>query len=255
MSDIEGAASAWLRPTRSTRLHPAARFVFLPHAGGAASFYLSWARGSFPEFDVRAAQYPGREDRLSEPCASDVSGVAAALAKELTRLSPPSVPLLLFGHSLGALCAYETARLLEHEHSVDVAHLFVSGRRAPSYPVTGDVHQRGDVELVAELERLGGIGTDVLRDPSVRGVFLPAIRADFRMAETYRHSSGPRLSCPLTAVIGTEDTEVDRAQAARWAEHTSGDFVLRSFPGGHFYLLAQQAAVHALITETTARST
>lgn len=226
--------------------------MFLPHAGGAASFYLSWIRDSLLELDVWAAQYPGREDRLSEPCTDGIGGAAAALARELTRLTP--LPLLLFGHSLGALIAYETARLLEHEHAVPVAHLFVSGRRAPSCPVTGDVHQRGDAELIAELDRLGGVGTELLRDPSARGVFLPAIRADFRLAETYRHGHGPRLSCPVTAVVGTEDTEVDRAQAARWAEHTSGNFALRSFPGGHFYLLAQRTGMHALIAETAAQS-
>ncbi|GAB3579657.1 alpha/beta fold hydrolase [Amycolatopsis endophytica] len=189
-----------------------------------------------------AVQYPGREDRITEAGQEDARTTAAAVADALAGLAER--PTILFGHSLGALIAYETARTLGGHAP---AHLVVSGRRAPADEVGGDLHRQDDDALVDELDRLGGVGTELLRDPAVRPVFLPSIRADFRVAETYRHRHGPPLTCPVTAVIGTEDTEVDAVQAGRWAETTRGPFTLHTLPGGHFYLLPRQAAVHDLL--------
>lgn len=222
---------------RVSRPNATARVVCLPHAGGAASFFGSW--GGKAAAEVFAVQYPGREDRLDEGQAACVAELADAIAAAL----PVDLPIVLFGHSLGAILAYEVARTLEHAVGVPPAHVVVSGRRAPSDPPGGDVHRWSDDALVDELVRLGGTDGHVLRLPEARSVFLPAIRADFRLAETYRWRPGPEPSCPVTAVIGVGDTEVSAEQAARWADHTTGVFVLRVLPGGHFYLIAQQDAV------------
>ncbi|MFS8104518.1 alpha/beta fold hydrolase [Lentzea alba] len=222
-----------------------ARVVCLPHAGGAASFFGSW--GDETSAEVLAVQYPGREDRLGDAFPADVT----ALAGEIAAALPTDLPIVLFGHSLGAIVAYEVARALEFRHGVGPAHLVVSGRRAPSDPPGGDVHRWSDDQLVDELVRLGGTDGGVLRVPEARSVFLPAIRADFRIAETYRHSPGPEPSCPLTAVIGTEDTEVDAEQARRWAGHTTGEFALHLLPGGHFYLIAERDALLDIIETKT----
>jgi pyochelin biosynthetic protein PchC len=216
--------------------------VCLPHAGGTAGFYLSWAANAPADLEVLAVQYPGREDRITEPCPSDLDELASAIAAALAPLADR--PLVLFGHSLGAIVAYEVARIFQPDH------LVVSGRRAPSDPPGGDVHRRPDLDMVDELVRLGGTGSALLRQPEARSVFLPAIRADFRLAETYRHRPGPEPSCPLTAVIGTGDTEVNAAQARRWATHTTADFALHLLPGGHFYLLKEEDAVLAILKET-----
>ncbi|WP_033290193.1 thioesterase II family protein [Amycolatopsis jejuensis] len=235
---------AWLRRRRSPA-ECGTRLVCLPHAGGTASFYLNWAADLDADSDVLAVQYPGREDRLAEQGPDDIPELARLIADAVAGIA--QVPLVLFGHSLGALVAYEVARELEQRHHVRVAHLVVSGRAAPSEPVTGDVHLRDDAGLVSELDRLGGVGTEVLRSPAAREVFLPAIRADFRLAETHRPTAGASLQCPVTAVFGTEDTEVDLRQARKWAAHTTGPFAVHSFPGGHFYLLEHRKAVQGLI--------
>jgi pyochelin biosynthesis protein PchC len=230
----------WLR-CRVSRPNACKRVVCLPHAGGAASFFGSW--GGETSAEVLAVQYPGREDRLGDPFPADV----ATLARDVAAALPTDVPIVLFGHSLGAIVAYEVARALEFRHGVRAAHLVVSGRRAPSDPPGGDVHRWPDEQLVDELVRLGGTDGGELRVPEARAEFLPAIRADFRLAETYRHSPGLEPSCPLTVVIGTEDTEVDARQARRWAGYTTGEFALHLLPGGHFYLIAERDAVLDII--------
>ncbi|MEV5409710.1 alpha/beta fold hydrolase [Thermopolyspora sp. NPDC052614] len=239
----------WLR-RRLARESASHRTVCFPHAGGAASFFAPWATAAPPQTEIWAVQYPGREDRLTERCVGDMDTLAAAVARHLVPLADR--PLVLFGHSLGALVAYETARTLHREYGVAPAHLVVSGRRAPTEPAAGDIHLRPDEEVVAELVRLGGTDRRLLRDPDVRAVFLPAIRSDFRLAETYRHRAGTLLTCPITAVIGTEDTEVDTERALGWRHTTTGTFALRRLPGGHFYLIPQRSAVLGLLAPEAA---
>ncbi|MGN9841250.1 thioesterase II family protein [Nonomuraea sp. H19] len=222
------------------RYAPRVRLVCFPHAGGAASFFRSWPVGLPADVEVWAVQYPGHEDRITEPCAGDMDHLAGDIAADLRPLSDR--PIALFGHSLGAVVAYEVARLLG-----DAVHLFASARHAPAETVPGDVHLRDDDAVIDELVRLGGTDGTLLREPEPRSVFVPAIRADFRLAETYRHRPGPHLGCPITALIGRDDPEVTSAQAERWRVHTGHRFALRELPGDHFYLIPQRQTLLALL--------
>ncbi|MEW9516089.1 thioesterase II family protein [Streptomyces tubercidicus] len=238
---------AWLRCRRPAH-RPSARLVCLPHAGGTAGPYAAWGAGFPDDVELSAVQYPGREDRLSEPPADDLGTLVAGVCAALLPLTDR--PLVLFGHSFGAVVAYEAARRMT-AWGTPPDHLVVSGRRAPSLPARGDMHTRPDDELVAELVRLGGTRGELLADPAVRAVYLPAVRVDFKLAETYHRPASPPLACPVTAVMGETDTEVDEAQARAWAACTTGDFALRTFPGGHFYFTPRREPVLRLLTDVT----
>ncbi|MDU0288256.1 thioesterase II family protein [Saccharothrix longispora] len=234
------AADRWTR-----RFHPVPdaphRVVLLPHAGGSASSFLSVSRAlSQRSVDVVAVQYPGRQDRRHEPCVESLVELADLLVDVVQPLADR--PLTLFGHSYGASVAFELAVRLE-VRGVAVHGLFASGRRAPCVHRDERGHQLPDDELLAEIRKLNGTDSGVLQDDEILRMVLPAIRADYKAAETYRWEPGPKVRAPLRALIGDSDPKVTEAEARRWAEHTEGNFDLEVFPGGHFYLTAHADAV------------
>ncbi len=237
----------WLR-----RFHPAddapARVVCLPHAGGAAPFFHPMSKALSPTVDVLAVQYPGRQDRMAEPALRTIEELADGVTQAL--LAWLDLPVVLFGHSMGATLAYEVGLRLESRGTPAEA-VVISGRRAPSRLVNEQVHLQDDDGLLSEIEGLAGTDPKVLRDPELRELFLPALRADYTAVETYRPSPGP-LAAPIHAHTGDADPHAPVDDVQAWSSHTTGDFTLTTYPGGHFYLVEHAAALtDALLKLTT----
>lgn len=238
----------WLRRFDS-RPAATARLVCFPHAGGSATGFRILSARLGPAVETHAVQYPGHQDRRAEPLIDDLHALADQAAQALGDWAVrDGRPLALFGHSMGASVAYEVARRLEQRRDLVLASLFASGRPAPSADRIGSVHRLGDGELLGHMRRLDGtLGALLDDDELVRAMILPALRNDFRAAETYQAEPGPPLACPITALIGAADPWVTAGQAARWGDYTTGPFDLRTLAGGHFYIDAQADAVAELI--------
>lgn len=225
------------------------QLVCLPHAGGSASFYRPVAQALRPRVEVLAVQYPGRQDRRHEPLIDDLGTLAdevcAAVAATVDR------PFALFGHSMGSTLAFEVTRRLEARGTYPL-RLFASARRAPSADRDERVHLRDDEGLISDVRALSGTSQQVFGDEELMRMVLPVIRGDYRAAETYRHTPGPRLRCPVTALTGDSDPKATLEEVAAWRGHTDGGFDLRTYSGGHFYLLDHTAEVLGLIDEQLA---
>jgi surfactin synthase thioesterase subunit len=249
-TDVTDDQDDWLR-----RFHPApasrVRLACLPHAGGSASFYHPFSAALSPEVEVLAVQYPGRQDRLAEEPIPEIGRLADAVCRAL--LPETDRPLALFGHSMGAVLAYETARRLARRAAVVPAVVFVSGRRAPHRHRDETVRLRDDDGLVAELIALGGSDLRVLNEPEIARMVLPAVRSDYTAVETYRHEPGPRLASPVVALRGDADPRTTPEEVQAWQDHTEGDFATHVFPGGHFFLNDQRDGVLDVITKTLRR--
>jgi pyochelin biosynthesis protein PchC len=218
--------------------------VCFPHAGGAASFFAPWARLLPSGIEMVAVQYPGRQDRRDEPLPTDIGALADQIAEELVALA--GRPLALFGHSLGALVAFEVAGRLEQSREPDLIGLIVSGRRAPSSRGPQVAHRLDDETLLAEAVRLGGTPRSLLQDAETIDMILPPIRADYRMLAAYRWPPGPPLRCPISAYCGASDPRVVGDEIGEWRTHTTAAFEVRSFTGGHFYMNDRQVLGHLI---------
>jgi pyochelin biosynthesis protein PchC len=228
----EAETDRWIR-----RFEPApdapVQLACFPHAGGSASFFLPVARALAGRVEVLAVQYPGRQERRHEPCLQTIDELADAVLGPL--LDCADRPLALFGHSMGASVAFELACKME-ERGVAPLALIISGRRAPSRDRLERVHELADADLIREIQNMNGTDSRLLLDEELLRMVLPAVRSDYRAVETYRwHSTGP-VRAPLHVHTGTSDPKVDLDEAQAWQQHTSGEFTLTSYPGGHFYL-------------------
>lgn len=224
--------------------------VCFPHAGGAASTYRSWAVDAPWDVEIVSVQYPGREDRFAERPVGGLVELAETVAAELLTAERPFV---LFGHSFGALVAYEVACRLT-VLARPPAGLVVSGQPAPQLSRGGRLHLGADQELITDVRRLGGTGDAVLSADGLLAALLPAIRWDYTLSETYRSASGVRLNMPVTALRAEDDPEVDAHEAAGWAEVTSADCTWQVFPGGHFYLHRDPVPALAAVVRAARRT-
>ncbi|MCP2261573.1 pyochelin biosynthetic protein PchC [Streptoalloteichus tenebrarius] len=234
------AHDLWFR-RHSTPTRPTRRLVCFPHAGGAASAYRGWSRWLPPDVELLAVRYPGREDRLAEPCVGRMEELADAVAAALSSFR--DLPLAFFGHSLGASLAHEVALRLERGHGTVLDRLFVSARRAPHRLEPDDLYLRSDAEVVAELRALDPVRSAVLDDPGLRELVLPAIRGDYEIVGTYRPGRAEPVRCPVVGYAGADDPKAPPAEVAEWAAVAPAGFATRVFPGGHFYLVDQERAV------------
>lgn len=250
MSRAPEQFGTWVR-----RFHPApdtaVRLVCLPHAGGSSSFYFPLSRALSPAVEVLAVQYPGRQDRRLEPHIDSLPELADRIAEVIRPLDDR--PLALFGHSMGAVLAYEVALRMRDAGLPAPVRIFVSGRRAPSRDRDERLHLASDADLLAEVRGLGGPHAALLGDPEIMDMVMPALRSDYRAVEKYRWESGRVLDCPVTVLTGDSDPRLSIEEAAAWEDHTTGLTELQVFPGGHFYLVEENARVSALIEDRLAR--
>ena len=213
-----------------------------PPAGGGSPAYRPWQPLLAP-IEVRPLVWPGREHLLGQPPLRDVDALVACALGEVDARRP----FALFGHSLGALVAFEVARALRRQGIQPLA-LFVSAFRAPQLPPTqAPLHRLPDRELVRELERYNGTPPEILAHEELLALLLPSLRADVEAAETYAYRTEAPLACPILAFGGDDDPFVSREELAAWRAQTTGPFRVRTFPGDHFYLQASHAALLAAV--------
>ena len=236
------------------KLNPRAilRLFCFPYGGSAARAYRPWTQGLPPGIDVCAIQLPGRGNRLREPPIAKMSQAVELVGKEIVTLLDR--PYAFFGHSMGAILAFEVARLLRRSGHQSPTHLFVSGHQAPQIPNTEPfTYNLPDAEFIEELQRLNGTPLEVLEHPDMMRMMLPLLRADFESIQTYSYKHEPPLECPITALGGLLDPEISRETLEPWREQTVAAFNLQMFPGDHFFLHTEQANVLRVIAKEAYR--
>ncbi|TCK22289.1 thioesterase II family protein [Pseudonocardia endophytica] len=221
----------------------------LPHAGGSASAYRPW-QGGIPGVAVLPVQPPGRESRLAEPGHATMTTLVDELATVVLDAAGGE-PYAVYGHSLGALVAFELLREIRRRGGTGPVTAIVSGCVAPQC-VTEDrtgVGTMTTAELVEMLRRLGGTPSWLLDDPACLDMILPAVRADFGVKESYAYRPEPPLDLPVTVLSSDADPRATDAQQRRWSEQTTSSCTVRTLTGGHFAVLEQRDTARRHLSE------
>ena len=230
------------------------RLFCFPFAGGGAAAFRGWSRRLPPDVEVLSVQLPGRESRIREKPLDDIADIVAAARPAI--LAASDLPYAIFGHSMGALVAFELVLSLEQDPGRGPEHLFVSARRSPEEPdVIPPVHALPDAEFMDKLQgRYGAIPEEVRKEPELLELLLPPLRADIRAIETYKRTSNRKVRCPIHVFGGSEDFHPKPSQLPGWQAVAEREIRVRLFPGNHFYLNAQEEALVADMTATWANS-
>jgi medium-chain acyl-[acyl-carrier-protein] hydrolase len=236
------APALWVAPYHKRNPGARVRLFCFPYAGGGASMFVRWGRQLAPDIEVCPVQLPGRENRMSETCPKRISDVAALAVDALGPYF--DMRFALFGHSLGALIAYEVAQRLWAK-GAQPQRLIVSAHRAPQIPLPQDpTWHLPDADFKRRLEELNGTPREVFQDEELLQLVLPLIRADFQLDETYTHRTDYEpLDCPITVFGGVKDAEIPESHLQAWREVTRSGFELRRFDGDHFFINTHTAAL------------
>jgi surfactin synthase thioesterase subunit/glycosyltransferase involved in cell wall biosynthesis len=250
---MDAAAGDLWFPSCTARTGAAMRLFLFPAAGGGVSAFRDWAAGFPPDVALCPARLPGRESRQAETAVRRMESLVSAAGEAV--LPYLDRPFAFFGHSMGAAVVFELTRWLRrHERTLPVA-LFVSGARAPRFRL-GHVPQPepSDEELLNQLDGLEGVPAGVRQSPELMRLVLQPLRGDTALYRSYIYTEEAPLDVPIRAFGGLDDPNVNRRHLEAWAEETTGDFALRMFPGGHFFIESSRteflAALSADLAET-----
>jgi pyochelin biosynthetic protein PchC len=218
---------------------PQVRLICFPWAGGGASAYRRFA-SLFPgEIETLAVQYPGREDRFEEDKLLRMDSLVKHVLDDLVHIFDR--PLVFFGHSMGALVAYEVAQALKQKSGREPRQLIVSGSGSPDNEGSYErcPADASDDDLISNMQRLGGTPPEILGNKKIVHALLPVLRADYEVLDNYSPVQATRLSCPIIACAGDADPSVSPVSMKAWRQYTTGAYREHWFTGDHFYLNAQ----------------
>jgi medium-chain acyl-[acyl-carrier-protein] hydrolase len=238
----EKPTSEWLvfpKPNPNASL----RMFCFPYAGAGSIVYRTWPDGLPSQIEVVSILYPGRESRLRVPPFNSMKPLIDALAAEMLPLLDR--PFAFYGHSLGGLIAFELARELRRCQNPLPSHLFISSRRAPHLPdpLPHIAELRNDEFALAIQQRYNGIPKAIQQDPELLDIFLPILKADFSVLETYEYIQEPAFKFGISTYIGIQDTIVTLEDITAWQAHTYLPISIQSFPGDHFFIQSQRLPV------------
>lgn len=238
--------SNWVSAALPSSNHHKANLFCFPYAGGGIVAYHAWKNLLHPDVALLRMQLPGRETRLREKPFTSFFPLIKALVSAIA----PWVdsPFVFYGHSLGALIAFEVARMLRDMGKPLPFHLFISSFRAPHLPDPDlMISKLPENQFIECLKQYDGIAPAIVKNSELMEIYLPILKADFSVLSSYHYTQKVPLPCPITAFAGLSDPKISAEEIAEWHDHTTGGFDKYFFPGGHFFINESQPEILAHI--------
>ncbi len=218
------------------------RLVCFAYAGGSSATYLPWLKLLHPDVELIVCQLPGRGTRLFEDPYDQIEPLIQDLCNAIQPLC--NMPLVFFGHSMGSKVAYELCIAMQDKHLPLPVHVIASAAAAPFHlRRKAPIHDLPEQEFITALSKLNGTPQQVLNNPELMALFLPALRADFKLVETYINTSRTVVPTRLTLMGGVMDETVSPSELADWNKLFTHTSKIRWFEGDHFYINHKTFAV------------
>jgi medium-chain acyl-[acyl-carrier-protein] hydrolase len=242
LTESPAKVNSWIS-RRNPNLHAKQRLICVPYAGGGTAVFSEWPQKLGKDVEVCCLQLPGRETRFREKPFELMSELVPAAAEGIRDFLDKEFSL--YGHSLGALIAFELVRYFRRHFGSEPANLIVSAARAPQLPYPflsiGKLPQR---EFISEVgKRYEPISPELLADADMLQATLPILRADFAVFETYAYRDEPPLTANIHVFGGESDRTVSHEALLAWQAQTSGAHSVTMIPGGHFFIRDQRHRV------------
>lgn len=220
----------------------------IPYSGGSADAYYKWKKQIDPAIVICPIELAGHGHRIREPFFQSAAQAAVDLADQIEAKVSPLEAYALLGHSMGALLAFETYYRLKP--ACRPSHIFFCGRKAPQDMAdpTG-YYKLPEAEFLDVVYRYGGNTKEVLKNDALRSIFIPILRADFKLSELYTwEPKNEKISCPFTVVNGRQDYSAIVSDMTLWLEHGQGSIL--TVEGSHFFPFEQPEALLQIIEST-----
>ncbi|WP_395424703.1 thioesterase II family protein [Streptococcus suis] len=206
-----------------------------PYAGGGASVFRKWGK-LFSNIRLYAVQYPGRENRMSEEPIKDFDILLNEVFKNLIKIIDDDRPYYLFGHSLGTKLVYELTLRIMNDSMKKPSGIIVSGGKAPCFKEENPIYHLDDIDFIKGINRYSGTPEEIIQNIEIMKIFLPMLRADFMIDETYQRKEIEKIDIPILGLMGTDDKELKIEELKKWEEYTTKDFKYRYIEGGHMFI-------------------
>lgn len=224
------------------------RLFLFPFAGGGASVFRSW-QSEFKDVELFCAQYPGRENRISEKPVNNFEELFRNIYESIIPLIDEGFPYYFFGHSLGTKIIYELTLSIQKNCLFMPEGIIVSAGKAPCFKEKKPIYQLNDADFIKELRRFSGTPEEILSNRDLMNIFLPILRADFTIDETYHNEEIEKLNCPILGLMGTKDTELTLDELLKWSDYTNKSFRYEFVKGGHMFINTKYKEVIKWIKE------
>lgn len=216
--------------------HHKLNMICIPYAGGSATVYARWRKRLDESIKLIPIELRGRGARINEPFYEDLHEAVEDVYQLIHEFIQDESPYILFGHSMGCAIVYELSHRIMQEGGSAPVHLFLSGRSAPQVKRENkERHKWADQTLIEDILKLGGTRKEIFENPELCSLFLPIIRADYKIIETYNYSERQPADVAITVLTGSDD-ETIIGDVSDWKYCTSNSFDLATFQGGHFFI-------------------
>ena len=210
------------------------QLICFPFAGSGASLFYPWVSSLSSKFEIWAFQAPGHEELMDQELISDLGQMKKYIHQKVLPILKP--PFILFGHSLGAVLAYELSKELQTKNLIP-ATLIVSGRQPPHLKSKkASISHLKNEDFINEVFQFNGIPRELLNSNEFLEMAIPILRADFQLAENYQIQIEEKIKCPIKVIGTTLDQWIDLHEISQWSNATENSCEISIFEGDHFHL-------------------